>query len=68
MAVCTPPGRAVSRRLPTAGSRIRDRFKLCGICGGQSDTGEGFLPVLRFPCQVFHRLLHGAGKIGHILA
>jgi hypothetical protein len=45
------------------------------ICGWQSGTGAGFLPVLRFPCQFsFHRLLHiyhlssGAGTIGQIVA
>jgi hypothetical protein len=24
----------------------------CGICGGQSGTGAGFLQVLRFPLQI----------------
>jgi hypothetical protein len=40
---------AVSHRFPTAEARIRARVKSCGICGGQSDTGAGFLPVLQFP-------------------
>jgi hypothetical protein len=39
---------AVSRRLPTAAARVRDQVRLCGICGGQSGTGAGFLRVLRF--------------------
>jgi hypothetical protein len=48
---------AVSRWLPTGqGSRP---FRSCGICGGQSGTGAGFLQVLRFPCQSsFHQMLH----------
>jgi hypothetical protein len=25
----------------------------CGICGGQSGTGAGFLQVLRFPLPIF---------------
>jgi hypothetical protein len=39
---------AVSRRLPTAVIRVRSPVKSCGICGGQSGTGAGFLQVLRF--------------------
>jgi hypothetical protein len=39
---------AVSRRLPTAAARVRS----CGICGGQSGTGAGFLLVLRFPLPI----------------
>jgi hypothetical protein len=45
----------------------------CGICGGQSGTGAGFLQVLGFPCQVlFHQVLHiphdlsGAGTVGQL--
>jgi hypothetical protein len=67
---------AVSRRLPTAAARVRARVRSCGICGGQNDTGAGFLRILRFPCQFpFHRLLHnhpeltsGAGTIDQIEA
>jgi hypothetical protein len=33
---------AVSRWLPTAAARIRIR-SACGVCGGQSGTGAGFL-------------------------
>jgi hypothetical protein len=40
---------AVSGRLPTAAARVQARVRSCGICGGQSGTGEGFLRVLRFP-------------------
>jgi hypothetical protein len=39
---------AVSRRLLTAAARFRTRFRSCGLCGGQSGTGAGFLRVLRF--------------------
>jgi tRNA U54 and U55 pseudouridine synthase Pus10 len=38
---------AVSHRLPTAAARVRAQVRSCGICGGQSDTGAGFLQVLR---------------------
>jgi hypothetical protein len=37
---------AVSRWLPTAAARLRVRAA-CGVCGGQSGTGAGFLRVLR---------------------
>jgi hypothetical protein len=44
---------AVSRWLPTAGARVRARVWLCGICGGQSGAGAGFLRVLRFTLLIF---------------
>jgi hypothetical protein len=44
---------AVSRRLPTAVSRVRAQVRSCVICGGQNDPGEGFLLVLRFPLPIF---------------
>jgi hypothetical protein len=61
----------VSHRLCTAAARIQGRVRSCGICGGQSGTGAGFLRVLRFPLELaLHRLLHnhrhlssGAGTI-----
>jgi hypothetical protein len=65
---------AVSRRLPTAAVRVRAQVRSCGICGGQSGTGAGFLRVLRFPCQFSFQLLHnrhlssGAGTIGQTVA
>jgi hypothetical protein len=40
---------AVSRRLPNAAARVRDKLRSCEICGEYSDTGAGFLRVLRFP-------------------
>jgi hypothetical protein len=43
---------AVSCRLPTAAARVRTRVRLCGICGGQSGTGAGFIRVLRFPLLI----------------
>jgi hypothetical protein len=42
---------AVRRWLPTAAARVRVRAA-CGICGGQSGTGAGFLRVLRFSLPI----------------
>jgi hypothetical protein len=44
---------AVSRWLPTAAARVRERVWSIGICGGQSGAGAGFLRVLRFPLPIF---------------
>jgi hypothetical protein len=44
---------AVSRWLPTAAARVRAQVWLCGICGGQSGSGAGFLRVLRFALPIF---------------
>jgi hypothetical protein len=44
---------AVRRWLPTAAARVRTRVRSCGICGGQSGAGAGFLRVLRFPLSIF---------------
>jgi hypothetical protein len=59
----TPPGgsavvQAVSRWLPTVAARIRVRAT-CGVCGGQTGTGAGFLRYFDFLCQSpFHQFLH----------
>jgi hypothetical protein len=42
---------SVSRWLPTAAARVRDRAA-CGVCGGQSGIRAGFLRVLRFPLPI----------------
>jgi hypothetical protein len=42
---------AVSRWFPTAAAWFRVR-RVCGVCGGQSGTGAGFLRVLRFPLPI----------------
>jgi hypothetical protein len=39
---------ATSSWLPTAVARVYVQAA-CGVCGGQSSTGAGFLRVLRFP-------------------
>jgi hypothetical protein len=66
---------AVSRRLPTAAARLRAQVRSCGICGGQSGTGQVFTEYFGFPSQFsFHRLLHthhlssGAGTVGQLVA
>jgi hypothetical protein len=43
---------AVSRWFPTTAARVRSQVRSCGICGGQSGTGAGFLRVLRFPMPI----------------
>jgi ABC-type Co2+ transport system permease subunit len=42
---------AVSRWLPTVAARVRVRAA-CGICGGQSGIGAGFLRVLWFTLPI----------------
>jgi hypothetical protein len=46
-----PVAQAGSRWLPIAAARARVRAA-CGVCGGQSGTGAGFLRVLRFPLPI----------------
>jgi hypothetical protein len=43
----------VSRWLPTVAAQVRAWVWSCGICGGQSGAGAGFLQVLQFPLPVF---------------
>jgi hypothetical protein len=61
---------AVNRRPLTAEARVRTRFSLCGICGGQNAAGTGFSPNNSvFPRQ-FHStdapLLGKVKKTNHI--
>jgi hypothetical protein len=44
---------AVSHWLPTVAAQVRAWVWSCGICGGQSGAGAGFLGVLRFPLPIF---------------
>jgi hypothetical protein len=37
---------------PPRRARVRAHVRSCGICCGQSGTGAGFLPVLRFPLPI----------------
>jgi hypothetical protein len=46
---CRAVAQAVRRWLPTAAARVRVRAA-CGVCGGQSGTGAGFLQYFGFPC------------------
>jgi hypothetical protein len=48
---------AVSRWLPTAAAGVRV-LAACGVCGGQSGTGAGFLRVLRFPLPMIPPNIH----------
>jgi hypothetical protein len=58
--------RAVSRRLPTAAARVRERVRSCGICGGQSGTAAGFLRVLNFPLPSIPPIApHSSSSIHH---
>jgi hypothetical protein len=43
--------RVISHWLPTAAARVRVRAA-CGVYGGQSGSGAGFLRVLRFPLPI----------------
>jgi hypothetical protein len=44
---------AVSVWISTAAARVRVRVWSCGVCGGQSGPGAGFLRGLQFPLTIF---------------
>jgi hypothetical protein len=46
---------AVRRWLPTTAARVRIQAA-CGVCGGQSGIGAGFLRVLRFPLPIIPQI------------
>jgi hypothetical protein len=43
---------AVSRRLPTAATRLRSQARSCGFCDGQSGNGMSYLGMLQFPMRI----------------
>jgi hypothetical protein len=43
---------AVSRRLPTAAAQVQAVVRSCGIGGGRSGTGAGFLRIRWFPPSI----------------
>jgi hypothetical protein len=50
---------AVSRWPLTAEARVRARVNPCGICGGQSSTGQVFSEYFGLPCKyIIPPLLH----------
>jgi hypothetical protein len=63
---------AVSRWLPIAAARVRVPTA-CGVCGGQSGTGAGFLRILPFPLPIIppnspSSYSPGVGTIGLLVA
>jgi hypothetical protein len=44
-----PVAQVVSPRLSVSAARVRAPGNSCGICGGRSSTGVGFLSALPFP-------------------
>jgi hypothetical protein len=62
---------AVSSWISTAAARVRVRAA-CGVCGGQSGTGAGFLIVLRFPLPIIPPISPssslGAGTMGLLVS
>jgi hypothetical protein len=62
----------VSGRLPTAGAQVRAQVRSCGVCSGQSGTGEEFLRVLQFPLPILIPPIaphsSSSGTIGQLVA
>jgi hypothetical protein len=71
--VARATNQAVSCQLPTHAVRIRAQVRPCGICGGQSGTGAGFLRAIRvslplIPPAAHYRLSAGVDTVGQIVA
>jgi hypothetical protein len=50
---------AVNRRLSTVADQVRALVRSCGICGGQTGSGAGFLWVLQFPLPLIIIIIRG---------
>jgi hypothetical protein len=64
---------AISCWLPTTADQVSAQVRSCGICGGQSGNGAGFLRVLWFPLPITppnapHSSSSGAGTVGQMVA
>jgi hypothetical protein len=57
----------VSHQLPNIEALVQSQGRSCGICGGQSDTGAGFLRQFSFHQLLYIHLSFGAGAIGRLV-
>jgi hypothetical protein len=54
---------AISSQPITAETRVKYWVSPCGICGGQSGTGNSFLQYLSFPCHFHSTAFQLQGKM-----